>query len=436
MSPGLWVIGIAIGLTPAAGPPSTGPTAVSTATAPSGQVSPPDDSQVRHMVRQLNHPSPVRRRAALRQLAAWGPFAFNELRRAAEGPDHEAALSAQALLAEFQAAILIGGQVRLEVDRSRIAWDEPFTLTVRVKNPTPVPIRVPWPQSIPPATQPVPDPADQVGRILDVADWLTVTDPDGRPTELRFEPIDGDAAVYEAVNVRAGKCPPFSEVPASGEVDLRVVQFNRGWARYPMLSAGTWHISFAYQPAWKDASWIEAGYGRVQAGPVSVEVVRNAPDAVRHATRPLQLALVSDDKVIRAEVLSTWDRSLHLNLNYGPDPTRYASVAWEFRSVGTIDWQRWEPEPESSQSAVRPDRIRRINPGESVEIARLARTELLKKAAADPPAGSCEAMLRYMNLPNARRLRESVSAAEESMTLSSPLFTGVLLSEPIQLDSP
>ncbi len=436
MGTGLWAIGIAIGLAPVAGMASTGPTAVSTSTAPSSQASPPDDTQVRQMVRQLNHPSPARRTAALRQLAAWGPFAFNELRRAADGPDHEAALSAQALLAELQAAILIGGQVRLEVDRSRIGWDEPFTLTVRVKNPTPVPIRVPWPQSILPATQPVPDDADQVGRILDVADWLTVSDPDGRPTELRFEPIDGDAAVYEAVNVRAGKRPPFSEVPAGGEVDLRVVQFNRGWARYPMLSAGTWHISFAYQPAWKDASWIEAGYGRIQAGPVAVEVTGNAPEAVRHATRSLQLTLVSDDKLIRAEVLSTWDRPLHLNLNYGPDPTRYASVAWEFRRGEGTDWRRWEPEPESSQSAVRLDRIRRIDPGKSVEIARLARSELFKRAAADPTAGSCEAKLRYMNLPNARRLRESMTATGESMTIPSPLFTGVLPSEPIQFDSP
>src|SRR5262249_4747198 len=95
----------------------------------------PSSEQMRHMVVQQSHPVLARRREAIRQLAEWGPAAFPELRKVTQSSDHEAALSASELLKELQRAILIGAEIRLEVDRGRAAWNEPITLTVHAVNP-------------------------------------------------------------------------------------------------------------------------------------------------------------------------------------------------------------------------------------------------------------------------------------------------------------
>jgi len=412
----------------------TGP-ATTTSPVPANQTAPPDETQIRQAVRLLSHPSPAQRKAAARRIAAWGRLPFGELQKAAAGADLEAALSARELLTELDSAILIGGQVTLGVDRPRIAWDQPITLAVRVNNPTMAPIRVPWPQS--PSSRPANDDAEQVGAMLDVADFLTVTGPDAQPVELRFEPLDGDPAVYAAVTSRAGRSPPSHLLAPGGEVTLQVRQFNRGWARYPLLAAGRYRIAFAYQPEWKDASWTAEGLGRVRAEPVTLEVLQAAPENIRRAFRPLELTLNRRGEHIEATVISTWDRTIWLNLGFGPDPGRYAKLQWRFQPAGGDETQVWEPEPQARAAPVG-DRVKRLESGAAIPIAQIALGEVYPRAlrATATSPSRCEVALRYLNLVPTTRIRDELRAKAPAGDVPSTVFTGALLSDPLMLDSP
>ena len=411
--------------------------AATTSSVPATRAAPPDEDQIRQAVRLLSHPSLTQRRAAARRLAAWGRLSFGELQKAAAGPDLEGALAARELLAELDSAVLVGGQVTLGVDRPRIAWDEPLTLTVRVNNPTAALIRVPWPTPRPPSSRPANDDAEQVGALLDVADFLTVTGPDGQDVELRFEPLDGDPAVYAAVTTRAGRNPPSFLLAPGGEVTLQVRQFNRGWARYPLLAAGRYRIAFAYQPEWKDVSWTAEGLGRVQAGPVTLDVVQAAPESIRHATRPLELTLLRRGEYIEATVVSTWDRAIWLYLGFGPDPERYAKLQWRFKPAGTDEAQVWEPEPEARAAPVG-ERIKRLASGAAFPLARIALAEVYpraRRATATSPS-RCEVAFRYMSVVSAARIRDELQVKAPATEVPTSVFTGALLSEPLVVDSP
>lgn len=409
------------------------------ATASASAPAEPSPAEIRQAVRQLQHPSPAKRREAIRRLAGWGPITFPELRKAAQGGDLEAALSARTLLSELQAAIMLGGRVHLEVDRARVAWDEPFALTVHAHNPSQGPMRVPWPDPAKtPASQPVTPEADQVGRMLDAADWLMVTGPDDQPLELRIDSIDGAADIRRAVDLRAGKKPPSHSVEPGGQAQLRIPEFNRGWSRYPMLVAGTYTIRFEYQPLWEEESWTEAGFGRVASEPVKIEITRSAPDDLRSAERPLNLRLKRQDDQIVAEMYNTWDRPLCLNLNFGPDDSRHAQIVWDIATDGEANARRWQGEPDSSAGVFKLDRLRTIAPGATLEIARVAIAELIRSAdGTEPPKVDQRRLtLKYMQLPSPLQMRELYEKEAKPGSIPCELFSGVVASEPFNLDLP
>jgi hypothetical protein len=411
--------------------PATQPTST-----PASAPAEPSAAEIRQAVKQLKHPSPAKRREAIRQLAAWGPITFPELRKAAQGSDLEAALSARTLLNELQAAIMLGGRVRLEVDRARIAWDEPFALTVHAHNPSQAPMRVPWPDPAKaPATKPASPEADQVGRMLDAADWLMVTGPDGQPLDLRIDSIDGAVDIRQAVDLRAGKKPPSHTVEPGSHAQLRIPEFNRGWSRYPMLAAGTYTIRFEYQPQWEDESWTEAGFGRVTSEPVKIEITRSAPDDIRSAERPLHLRLKRQGDQIVAEMYNTWDRPLCLNLNFGPDNSRHAQLVWDVAIDGQSDTRRWQPEPDPSAATFKLDRLKTAAPGQTLEIARAPIAELTRSADGTEPlkADHCRLTLRYMQLPSPLQMRELYEKQVKPGDIPSELFSGVVASEAFPL---
>src|SRR5690606_2863682 len=98
---GLWVaLGLvagASGETAAATRPAHDQAQTSSAQTPRTPVAATAET-IRSTVRQLSHPSPARRRAAIRQLAEWGPVAFPELKRVAGSGNLESALLARDLL--------------------------------------------------------------------------------------------------------------------------------------------------------------------------------------------------------------------------------------------------------------------------------------------------------------------------------------------------
>lgn len=396
---------------------------------------PPTEQMIRATVQQLHHPVASKRRLAVRQLAEWGPIAFPELRRAAEGTDLEAALSARDLLEELESAILIGADVHIEAHPARTAWDQPLTLVVTASNPTDASIRVPWPAA--PASRPASQPssvdAEQVGAILDAADFLSVTGPDGKPLEVRVDPIERDSAVYAAVNSRAGDNPPSHVVPAGATEKLEIRLFNRGWARYPMLAAGKYTIAFGYQPEWKDASWTQAGFGRVIAAPVQVEVTTSAPEAVRGTQQAVSLQLRRSGGTVEARLLSHWDREQWINLDVGPDVRTQARLDWSMRprrneEAGDLQLKAEDGPRDDGKS--RATRFKKLAPGEDALIAQIPVEHLLEHAGPNgKPADRGAFFARYSFLASREQLRQRLRELGRPDDIPLHLFTGAAASD-------
>ena len=372
----------------------------------------------------------------MRQLAEWGPLAFAELRRAASGGDLEAAILARDLLAELEETVLIGAHVRLEVNRARVAWDEPVTLTIHAHNPTAGPVRVPWPKPANTAatTQATHDDAAQVGAMMDAGDFLTVTGPDGRPIDLRIEPIDRARAVYEAVNLRAWHAPPSHLVEPGATGRLRIPLFNRGWARYPMLSAGRYTIAFSCQPEWKDASWTEDGLGLVRAAPVTVEVHQDAPEVLRRSDKPLAIHLGRTGETLVVQVQSTWDFPQWINLNLGNEITTHGRLGWQLLPSGDDGGEPVWLRPGGALPPVRLDLIRRLEPGATLTLDRVPAATIrqrARQAGLDKP-GTFELSACYAHIAKPARIREQLEARDEKGDVPGHLFSGTVTSEPIE----
>ncbi|HQE43410.1 MAG TPA: hypothetical protein PLM77_09455 [Phycisphaerae bacterium] len=408
--------------------------AVDTAPAsqPASRPARPSPERIATVVRQLSHPAYARRRAAIRQLAEWGPVAFPALRQAAQSKDLETALLARDLLAELQSAILIGAQVRLEVNPPRVPWDEPFTVTVHVFNPTGEPIEAPWPADQGEAD----DDVRQVAALMDVGDFLVVTGPDGQSLDLRVDPIERSAEVYEAVNLRARDLSPSHPVPAGATDRLVINAFNRGWARYPMLTAGKYTIQFSYQPQWNDPTWIDEGFGLVRSEPATVEIIQSAPEAIRTAEGPLRLKIEPDGESLAVRVESTWDRDQWINPNLGDDLQTQARVEWRLQGKedgqddggdGSASWT-----PESTGDVFRPELVRRIRPGERMIIGRAPLTALRERMSRLPKApGEARVFVRYSTIGNAPCIREEIGRKGRTANVPTHLYTGTIRSDSV-----
>ncbi len=408
-----------------------GDSAPSTSTAPAAAST--DD--VRRAVRDLNHPAVSRRRAAIRQLAEWGPQVFPELRRAARERNLEGALSALDLLEELEAAIFLGARVRLSLSQTDIAWNEPLTLTVTAANPTSGPLRVPWSA---PATRPASAPAladaDQVAAMMDAADFLTVTGPNGKPVHLRVEPIERDPAVYAAVDQRARANPPSHQIEPGQEARLTIPLFNRGWARFPMLRKGTYRIEFSYQPTWKDESWTRDGFGQVTAAPLSVTVTQAAPDVLLRTDGPLELRLERNGQSMQAVLISRWDVPLWVNLNLGGSPASHARLDWHLVPLRQDDAESIELPASTTPPEFTLEQVRRIDPGDRLVAGSILISDIRnrwKEVSAERP-GPCALQARYVQLTTTAQLRDELARLGKPHDVPTHLFTGAAISEELE----
>lgn len=422
------------------------------ATSPATRAVPPTEEQIRTAIRELNHPSPGRRREAVRQLAEWGPLAFNELGRVAAGPDLEPALLARDLLREMGEVLFVGGRVRLEANRTRIRWDQPFNLVVHVDNPTPGAVRVPWPAglaALPADAKPavigrfggeaIVDDAIQVSAMMDIADYLMVVGPDGQEVELRVDPIEQDTAVFRAVTRRAGDQPPSHAIPAETSERLVVLQFNRGWARYPLLAAGTYIVRFAYQPQWKDPAWVDQGFGLIESNSLAIDVIESAPAEIRRAARPIQLELRREGGQVIGELQNVWDRELWLNLNIGGAIETHARLVW---CPQTREGEPPDPfglESDATDPQFSADRLKRLAAGEKVIVSKADVDDLLERGRAvmgnadGGPHEQLTVILKYTHIPTAQDLREALRSKGIRESVPCQLFSGSAISEPITL---
>lgn len=401
---------------------------------------PPEPSQadIRRVVEELGHPIPSRRQAARRQLVRWGARVAGELRRAAQEQNLEASLEARDLLEELDSAFFHGGQVGLEVNRTAVDWDEPFDVTVVVHNPTRGPIRVTWAA---PATAPAgrraSEAVSQVEAMFDVADFLQVRDPRGQEVDLRTDPIDRDPGVKAAVEQRARNSPSGHLVEPGETARLRIAEFNRGWARFPMLEQGKYRISVWYQPPWRDEKWVKEGLGLTASPPIEVEVRRGAPQAILDANRPLRLLLTRSGDDLVVELHNLWDRPQWVNLDMGVDPETQALLTWRVFQADRADA---EPVALSPRMVLpeRADRMPRLAPNEKIELARTTVSDLWKslRAAGGGHPGWFEVTARYQFLGNVEGLRAAMAARKRQVDVPAGLFSGSPTSNEIRIRLP
>lgn len=326
-----------------------------------------EDSDVDALIRQLADTDYARRVEATQRLCALGMTAYDELKAAAEGDQVEAALRARHILEQLSSLRFAGCDVSLAFSQQRIVWDEPVDLILTVNNRSRHVARVPFELSESRRAGQSDD-ALHVGDFLDVADWLHVRDPSGDLVTLRVDDIAADPDVSQAVRDRL-EGGPVSEVPPGQSVQLRLRSFNRGWARYPLLDAGTYKIQFSYAPAWDDENLASQEVGRIDSEEVTVAVTEGAPSTVARDGTIASMELERDDDDLVAKLINHTDLDLYLNLNYGPTPP-FAQGDWVYESGEAIHEITHSQRRNVTFADFAADQLVAVPPGATLEIAR------------------------------------------------------------------
>lgn len=396
------------------------------ATQPATRQSAPDPAAVRSTVADLNHPSRAHRQSAVRRLASWGLLVTEALREAVNHGPHETALTAAGLLAELESLLLTGAQVSLRFEPDEVNWNESCTLMVEVTNVSPSAVRLPWPRPEPnEATSKV---AMQVGAVLDVADFLEVTDAEGDIVSTRVDPIEQRADIQAVVAERISDTPPVHMLgPGQREVMI-VPEFNRGWVRYPLLAKGSYTVRLVYQPQWRREQWTREGLGRVESNKASLRVTHSAPERVAGSQRMMRLEIREDDEQVVALLHNLWDRPV---LVADPSQSRRSALRrfdWQLIPMRDGDVVEFAGPGEGIENEhVAP--LVALPPDETLVIAALSMRELQQRVAEDLPEESAKFVLaaRYTLLEEAK----NDEVPEASATL--PRFVGVLNSDPITI---
>ena len=392
--------------------------------------------EIASLVRQLGAASPQRRQQAERRLLEIGPRCVPALRDARDHRDPEVVARVRSLLGRFDRLLLAGAKVRLAVEPSRVRWDQPFDLLVAVENESPVACQVPFSPRLAELLGFSAE-ARQVGPILDVADFLELTGPDGEMIDLHVHDAADDPAVRRIVELRAEGLA-YDKLAAGAARTYRVPALNRGWGRYRMLSAGTYRIRLVYQPEWGDPWLAERNVGRVESNVVEVAVLDDAPAVVRRAHEQLVLRIAREGDAVVGRLVNAYDLPVRVNLNINGDTALFARVSWTIgRGAETVDV------PAPGGGPFDSDRLVRLEPGGEVVLARCALAELtgrpeVRSLLAGEPA---ELRLRYMSLisrSSAGFLGEDCAPQDRQLLARLPPFlvSGNFESEPVGLTVP
>ena len=335
------------------------------------KASQPQTQEIRGLIEKLGDASYPVRADAVRDLIAIGPDALPLLREAAGGDDYETALRARQVIETFRAVLFAGATVELSAEPTRLRWNQPFTLKVRIENHSSEPCQTPFAPA-PEGDRPANLDALQVGAMMDLADFLSVFGPDGREIQLHTEPIDEDPEVEQALRWRA-EHDPTGTLDGGSSQTFALTDFNRGWSRYRMLEAGQYTIRFEYEPDWRDPQLARRRIGRVSSQAVKVTVTEPAPAVIRSAPGTLLGEVVREGDTYVAYATNAHDRRRHLNTNWGTDPRRKARLRWFFQ---TEAGELFEHQPSPARLAFSLERIVALLPGQRIELARVVRREV------------------------------------------------------------
>jgi hypothetical protein len=411
------------------------------ATRPARPLSPDELSR---LVAELGRGSFRKRKETVRQIATCGTAALPALRRALDSPKQEIALAARELIAMLENVCFTGAKLRLEVDPPRVRWNEALRLRVVVENPNEFDVHVPWDVSPASTTGPAAT-AWQVGAMLDVGEYLTVVGPDGEEVEFRVDPIEDHERIEREVNNRL-VLGPVGRIGPRASCVLELPSLNRGWARYPLLKKGRYALRFCYEPGWEDASWAEAGLGKVAAPEVSFEVVESAPAVIRESALPLRMLFRRDGGFLVAALENTWDIPQWVNLNVGSGAGS-SQLVW---MLAAADQEHPIVVPDAAGEPTAPAQVsikgfRLCQPGEQVLVSRMEAAKVLafaERNASGSDRGKLEVVVRYTNHVSAAvlvrkaaesRKEQDRTLAEWADTLDRPIAVGEPMSEPARL---
>jgi hypothetical protein len=241
--------------------------------------------------------------------------------------------------------------------------------------------------------------AEQVGRVLDIADWLIVRGPDGRSIELRVDDIAVDPEVVAAVNRRLNT--KLGGLLAAGtEARITIPAINRGWARFPTLEEGDYRFVFDYLPLWDDDVLRSERAGRVTSAPAGLTVVRSAPRDVNRIGPLCTVSLRQNGNALKATLTNATDQALWVNKNYGVGPP-FADARWVYRWGESAVEVRVAGKPGAALSDFDGASFVEVAPGDSHELAAVELTELWKQLAeSDADLGQPGGVIqfRYANL--------------------------------------
>jgi hypothetical protein len=185
----------------------------------------------------------------------------------------------------------------------------------------------------------------------------------------------------------------------------------------------------------------------VTSNTIEIDVIEPAPPAIRTATQAIRLLVVRDDGSLVARMTSTWDRPIFVNLNLGPDMTRYAQFGWSVRSnkgepvtvpAAIADGAAPAPAP------VEPGRLRLLQPGEKMDLGRIDGAALLtaaRKDRAKADESTLHVAARYANQVTREDLRQMGEKGNASLRAWAekspyPVFTGAPDSRAVPLFPP
>lgn len=292
---------------------------------------PGTSEEIGQLIRQLGDPNPEVRESVARRLSAAGEAARAPLEVAAKGDDFETAVRARELLVVLNRLLFGGVHVSLSFSKSHIGWDQPVDLILRFSNPTEFPATLAFATSDATATgsSETGTDAEQVGAVLDVADWLTVRGPGGEPIDLRVDPIGDDPSVVAAVHHRInGGSTSILKPGQTATLVLKAI--NRGWARFPTLDEGTYSVIFAYEPQWDDEVLHARRVGRVESSPATIQVTKGAPPEVLRSGQISTLALRERNGQMVVILTNHRDQTQFVNRNFGFAPP-FAKGHWVCR---------------------------------------------------------------------------------------------------------
>ncbi|RJP32019.1 MAG: hypothetical protein C4547_14675 [Phycisphaerales bacterium] len=362
------------------------------------------DPATAEWIEQLGAAEFQRRDEAMRRLVCLGPAALPALRAAAASKPFEAATRARRVTEWIEALLFTGVEVELSFSREHIRWDEPVDLHIRMTNRSAFAAGVPFAPGG--EDRSGPDSASEdvrrLGMILDASDYLRVTDPAGEEVDLRVDDISGEAAAERVVDARIGGGPTTRLAPGES-LSIRVDAVNKGWARYAFLDRGVYQVDFLYQPPWPDDPLFEplrtAEAWVVRGRRAALTVSEAAPPAVSRSGRQALLQLQRGDGDWIARLICTDDLPLWVNANFG-NGLPFATCRW----VATFGPDRYYVPASAAPVSLKDfsvERLRRVAPGETIEMARIPDKDLRVAIAAqggDVEAASWTLHADYLNL--------------------------------------